>query len=118
MEFRGRRVTVMGLGRQGGGVAVARWLAKQGASVTVTDMAPAEALADSVAALADVPVAQWRLAGHDQQDFDDAETIVVNPAVRPGHLLVERARQRGATITSELELFLRRCPGRMMGVTG
>ncbi|HVU90521.1 MAG TPA: UDP-N-acetylmuramoyl-L-alanine--D-glutamate ligase [Pirellulales bacterium] len=118
MEFHGRRVTVMGLGRHGGGVAAARWLAKQGAIVTVTDVAPAEALADSVAALADVPVARWRLAGHDQQDFDDAETIVVNPAVRPGHPLVERARQRGATITSELELFLRRCPGRMMGVTG
>ena len=39
MEVRGRRVTVMGLGRHGGGVAVARWLAEQGAIVTITDMA-------------------------------------------------------------------------------
>ncbi len=30
MEFSGRRVTVMGLGRHGGGVAAARWLARGG----------------------------------------------------------------------------------------
>ena len=83
MEFRGRRVTVMGLGRHGGGVAAARWLAEQGAVVTVTDMATAETLADSLAALADLSIARYRLAGHDQADFDNAELVVVNPAVPP-----------------------------------
>ena len=33
-----KRVTVMGLGRFGGGVGVARWLAGQGARVLVTDL--------------------------------------------------------------------------------
>ena len=35
--FVGKRVTVMGLGTRGGGVGVARFLAEQGAIVTVTD---------------------------------------------------------------------------------
>ena len=60
MELRGRRVTVMGLGRHGGGVAAARWLVEQGAIVTVTDMATAETLADSLAALAEVNIATFR----------------------------------------------------------
>jgi UDP-N-acetylmuramoylalanine--D-glutamate ligase len=118
MELRGRRVTVMGLGRHGGGVSAARWLAEQGAIVTVTDTATADALADSLALLADVRIARWNLGAHREEDFDTAEMLVVNPAVRPGHAFVQRARQRGATITSELELFLRRCPGRTIGVTG
>ena len=35
----------------------ARWLARQGAIVTITDLADEDALADSLAALADVPIA-------------------------------------------------------------
>ena len=37
----GKAVTVVGLGRFGGGVGVTRWLCRQGAQVTVSDQAPA-----------------------------------------------------------------------------
>ena len=47
-DLSGKRVLVMGLGRFGGGVGVTQWLARQGAKVTVTDMAPAERLAESL----------------------------------------------------------------------
>src|SRR4029434_4284456 len=43
------RVTVMGLGSFGGGVGLTRYLAHQGAHVTVTDLQRAEALTDSLA---------------------------------------------------------------------
>jgi UDP-N-acetylmuramoylalanine--D-glutamate ligase len=128
MDLRGRRAIVLGLGRHGGGVAAARWLAGQGAIVTVVDRADATELADSIAALADVDIADWRLGRHHERDFEDAtlddtdlckvDLVVVNPAVRPGHPLVARASARGARITSELELFLERCPGQLIGVTG
>ena len=49
IDLRGRRVTVMGLGRLGGGVGVTRWLAAQAARVTVTDLLPADRLAPSLA---------------------------------------------------------------------
>ncbi len=76
------------------------------------------ALADSISALADVPIAHWTLGRHDESDFHSADAIVVNPAVRPDHPLVQLARSGGAEITSEIELFLERCPGRVIGVTG
>ena len=42
MEVRNRRVTVMGLGTFGGGIGVTRFLARQGARDTRTDLKPAE----------------------------------------------------------------------------
>ena len=48
LDLRNKRITVMGLGRFGGGIAVARWLVDQGAKVLVTDKDSADKLADSV----------------------------------------------------------------------
>lgn len=118
MDVRGKRVTLMGLGRHGGGVAAARWLARQGAMVTVTDLASAESLQASIAELQNEPIAAWRLGGHAEADFTQAEIVVVNPAVKHGHTLVQLAVANGARVTTELELFLERFPGRVIGVTG
>jgi UDP-N-acetylmuramoylalanine--D-glutamate ligase len=108
----------MGLGRHGGGVAAARYLAEQGAIVTVTDLADATVLADSLAALAGVPIERLHLGGHREQDFTTADLIVVNPAVRPDNRFVQLARESGARISSEIELFLDTCPAPVIGVTG
>ena len=117
-DYCGRRVTVMGLGHFGGGAAAARWLARQGARVTVTDAADEAALADALAGLADVPIAALHLGGHREADFQDTELVVVNPAVRPGNRFLEIARQAGARIETEIGLFLRACPAPVVGVTG
>ncbi len=45
------RVTVVGLGRFGGGVGAANFLASRGTQVTVSDQADEAALADSIAQL-------------------------------------------------------------------
>ncbi len=86
----------MGLGRHGGGAAAARYLAEQGAIVTVTDLADAAALAEPVAGLADAGIHKFHLGGHREADFRSAELVVVNPAVRPDNRWVELARQSGA----------------------
>src|SRR4051812_38644538 len=71
----GKRITVMGLGRFGGGIAVARWLVGQGARVRVTDRDSAESLAGSTAELAGLPI-EYRLGEHVDADFTDADLIV------------------------------------------
>jgi len=118
MNYDGIRATVMGLGRFGGGVAAARWLARAGAQVTVTDTAPPERLAPSLRALSDVPIKDYVLGGHRDEDFLRTDLVVVNPAVRPGSAWVEMAQSAGAKTTSETELFLEACRGRTVGVTG
>ncbi len=116
-NWAGRRVTVMGLGRFGGGVGVTRWLAGRGAQVTVSDAAAAEELAESVAALAGLNLA-LHLGGHDPADFTRCDLLVVNPAVPFDSPFVAAARTAGAEITTEINLFLARCPCPVVGVTG
>ena len=116
----GTRALVMGLGRFGGGLGATRHLLARGMDVTVTDLAPAETLEDSLAALTDVErtAITWRLGEHVPEDFDRTELLVVNQAVPPSNAYVERARAAGARVTTELELFLEAGPATLVLVTG
>jgi len=115
--FRGKRVTVMGLGRFGGGVGVARFLVNAGADVLVTDLADAESLAESMNALTDLPV-QYRLGEHVREDFERADMIVANPAVKPSSEFLAFASAAGVPVETEMSLFMLLCPASVIGVTG
>lgn len=122
--FQGARVTVMGLGRFGGGLGVTRWLVDQGAAVTVTDLEPAARLAEPVAALREA-VAHGRvrlvLGEHREADFRDADVVVANPAVpRPWeNRFVRAAMDAGVAVTTEIRLTCERLDrSRVIGVTG
>lgn len=113
----GKRITIMGLGRFGGGIGVTRWLANRGARLLVTDQSPADKLAASLAAIRDLDV-ELRLGGHEERDFRDADLVVVNPAVPDSSPFVQAALSAGVPITTEINLFVERCPARCVGVTG
>ncbi|MFT4037834.1 MAG: UDP-N-acetylmuramoyl-L-alanine--D-glutamate ligase [Thermomicrobiales bacterium] len=117
--LRGRRVTVMGLGTRQGGLGIARYLAAQGATVTVTDLRSEEALAETVAALAGLPI-RFVLGRHEERDFtpEGADLIVRNPAVPRRAPLLQLARRHGVPIEMEMSLFFRACPAPIVGVTG
>jgi UDP-N-acetylmuramoylalanine--D-glutamate ligase len=116
-DLEGLPVTVMGLGLFGGGAAVSRWLAAQGAHVTVTDLRTAEELAPALRGLEGLPL-RFVLGEHRTEDFTQAALVVANPAVPPRSPFLEAARATGATVTSEMALFLERCPARIAAVTG
>ncbi|MHC5008199.1 MAG: Mur ligase family protein [Planctomycetota bacterium] len=123
-DLYGLRVTVMGLGRFGGGAGVARWLAEQGARVIVTDLLDAQSLAGSVEPLARL-VAQGtielHLGGHDERDFTACDLVVANPAVpRPWENRYLRAAvAAGVAVTTEIRLLVDRLDRRrVIGVTG
>jgi UDP-N-acetylmuramoylalanine--D-glutamate ligase len=107
----------MGLGSFGGGAGAARYLAELGAEVTVTDRRPAEALARARSELEGLPV-RFVLGEHRSADFERAELVVVNPAVRRDDPLLDGARSAGARLTSEIELFLEATRGRLVAITG
>ncbi len=107
----------MGLGSFGGGVGLARYLATQGAQVTVTDLQDAEALAASVRDLEPFPI-HFVLEEHREQDFIDTDVVFVNPAVPLHSPYLQLARDHGVPLDSEINLFVRACPGRIIGITG
>lgn len=107
----------MGLGVHGGGLGVARFLADQGAQVTVTDMRDAAALQPSLDALAGLPI-RYVLGEHREEDFRAADLVVRNPGVPRESRYLQIARAAGVLIEMEMTLFFRLCPGPILGITG
>jgi UDP-N-acetylmuramoylalanine--D-glutamate ligase len=107
----------MGLGLFGGGAGAARYLVHKGWDVQVTDLRSEETLAPSLKQLEGLTL-NLRLGGHEEADFREADLVVVNPAVGPDNRFLQIARESGARITSELELFLEAVPSRLVLITG
>jgi UDP-N-acetylmuramoylalanine--D-glutamate ligase len=108
-------VLVVGLARQG--IALARFLTKAGAQVTITDVKPAAALGDAVESLAGLPIA-LALGGHPFSLLDGTDLLCLSGGVAPDIPLAAEARRRGIRFSNDALLTLRRRPERMIGVTG
>ncbi len=117
-SFAGKKVLVMGLGRFGGGADVAEFAARAGAKVTVTDLAPAEQLTDSISRLEGIGGIEFHLGSHDPADFEQADIVVANPSVPPDNELLQIARRAGKFITSQISIFFELCPAAIIGITG
>jgi len=123
--LRGKRVTVMGLGRFGGGAGVAAWLAGRGARVLVTDLEPAERLGAAIATLRkeiDGGGVSLALGGHTEVEFAETDLVVANPAVPAPwkNKFLRAASEAGVPVTTEVALAVSQLPGgsRVAGVTG
>ena len=99
----------MGLGRFGGGLAVTRYLARNGATVTLTDLANEQALAEPLAQLKpliDANQVHLRLGAHETADFTETDAVIANPAVpKPwDNPYLTAAREAGVEITTEIQI--------------
>lgn len=120
MDLHNKRVLVFGLGTHGGGVGVAKWLVKQGARVTVTDLKHAEELQPALDALRGLPI-EYVLGEHRAQDFLNADLIVRNPAVPRESPWLALAREHNIPVEMEMSLFIERLPrgaAQVIGITG
>lgn len=113
-EYRGQKFSIIGLGREG--MALARFLAQRGATVTVSDLKTREELAEKVERLSGLPI-HFELASHPPRLLD-ADLIYVSPGVPQDIPLLVEARKRGIPISSETGLFFSLCPAPIIGITG
>jgi UDP-N-acetylmuramoylalanine--D-glutamate ligase len=109
----GVKATVMGLGLNGGGLASARFLAEHGASVTVTDMKDASALASSIESLNGLDI-RYVLGRHELDDFAKADLVVKNPAVRADSPYILASK----SVETDISLFLRFTRSPIIAITG
>jgi UDP-N-acetylmuramoylalanine--D-glutamate ligase len=116
--FSGKTVLVMGLGRFGGGVDVAKFAYNTGGKVTITDLATEQQLSESIEKLKEFPDIEYHLGSHDPADFKQADIIVVNPAVPPHNEFLKLAQERNKFITSQINIFFELCPALIIGITG
>ncbi len=116
-DFKDKKITVMGLGLFGGGVGVAHFLAREGARVTVTDLRNATELSPSVKQLEGFPIS-YKLGGHCEEDFVNADMVIVNPAVPRDSRFIRIARDNLVPMDSEINIFFQLCPAPIIGITG
>ena len=112
-DFTGWKVTVMGLGLNGGGLASTIHFVRRGAEVTVTDLRTEEVLRPSLEALKGLNV-RLVLGRHDEADFRNADLVVKNPAVRVGNPYLTLARR----VETDLSIFLGSLDNPVFAVTG
>jgi UDP-N-acetylmuramoylalanine--D-glutamate ligase len=115
IELRKIRVLVIGLARTG--VATALFCAKHHAIVTATDARPEAELADAPTKLREAGVT-LELGGHVEKTYLAQDLIIPSPGVPADDPLLAKARSKGITIWSEIELAFRFMEGELIGITG
>ncbi len=115
MQLAGTRVTVVGLARSG--VAASRLLREAGARVTVADRKERGEVLSQLEAL-DQSEVQFSLGRHYESALDSADLIVISPGVPYRMEALERARQRGVKVISELDLASRFLSVPILALTG
>jgi UDP-N-acetylmuramoylalanine--D-glutamate ligase len=119
-EFRGRRVTIIGLGKGRTTAGLARFLVGKGANVTIADPKPREELVDGIARLGDVADKVKLILGPstDETALAEPDFVFVIPGIRPRSPTILRALSRGVPVLTEMALFFRLCPATIVGITG
>ncbi len=117
-ELLAKRVTVMGLGLHGGGLASALFFARHGARVTVTDHRQDPSAFEPLLAQLAAHGVRAVLGRHEPRDFTETDLVVKNPAVPPSSPVLALARGRGIPGETDLSVFLGLCPGPVLAVTG
>lgn len=116
--FKGKKITVMGLGLLGRGVGDTAFLAECGAELIVTDMKPKEALSESITQLAGYANITYVLGEHREEDFVGRDMILKAAGVPMDSKYIDVARNNGAEIVMSGALFAKLSGIPIIAVTG
>ena len=116
MQFPGKRVLVVGAGKSG--LSAARFLARKGARVTISEAKPEGDLNREL-----LEEMLWlgislETGGHRAESFLSADTIIISPGVPLGLEPLKAARERDIPIMGEMELASRLMDTPIIAITG
>ena len=118
--FKGKKITLMGLGLLGRGVGDARFLAECGALLTITDQKTSEQLAASVEQLKEFPNVTFHLGGHTMEDFENCDLVVKAAGVPLDSPYIEHAIEHKVPVVMSTALMaeISKDSATIVGVTG
>ncbi len=117
-HFKGKKITIVGLGLLGRGVGDAKYLASCGAELIVTDLKSADELAPSLSQLADFPAITYVLGEHRLEDFKGRDFILKGAGVPLDSIYIAEARNQGTPIKMSASWFAELAEIPVIGVTG
>lgn len=107
------KVLVCGMARSG--IAAAKLLMEEGASVTISDSKPPEKLEDAISKL---PEGVQIIAGKNPDDVIQYDMLVLSPGVPANLEYIDKARDAGIPVIGEFELASRFCKAPVLAITG
>jgi len=116
--FRGKKITVMGLGLLGRGVGDTKYLAECGADLVVTDLKTREQLAESVIQLEQFKNIQFVLGEHRIEDFNNRDLILKAAGVSLDSIYIAEAKKNNIPVRMSSDLFAELSGVQIIGVTG
>ena len=114
-DWNGLRVVILGAARQG--LALARFLARQGAVVTLSDQRPSDQMQPAVSSLEGVAV-RWVLGGHPLEMLKGADMLCLSGGVPLELPIVAEARRRSIPLSNDSQIFMDSVPCPVIGITG
>ncbi|MDP3710453.1 MAG: UDP-N-acetylmuramoyl-L-alanine--D-glutamate ligase [bacterium] len=118
ISFKNKNVLVAGLGLHGGGVGTVKFLAREGAKITVTDLRSLEVLQPSLKKLAKIKGIKYFFGEHKLDEFLKADFILKGPGVKPDSEFIIQAKKRNIPVLNDIAIFLNSCPAKIIGITG
>ena len=109
-------MTALVVGAARSGVALAHHLTRTGESVRVVDRRPPEEMAEAATNFPEG--VELRFGEQDDRVLDGVDVVYASPGVPWDSDLLTAARTREIPISSEIDLFLKLCPGAVVGITG
>ena len=127
-QFKGKKITIMGLGLLGRGLGYTKFLAECGADLIVTDLKNKEQLKASVEAIKNYELRiknknskkiKFVLGEHRLEDFKGRDMIIKAAGVPLDSPFIKEAKKNGIPIEMDVSLFIKSSPGiKVIGVTG
>ncbi|MFZ6027103.1 MAG: UDP-N-acetylmuramoyl-L-alanine--D-glutamate ligase [Chloroflexota bacterium] len=115
IDWNGKQVVIIGAARQG--TALARYLIRHGADVTISDQKRPDQLSDAITSLADLPV-RWKLHGSPLALLDRCDLLCPSGGVPLELPVIVEAQRRSIPLSNDSQIFLEAAPCNVIGITG
>jgi UDP-N-acetylmuramoylalanine--D-glutamate ligase len=115
VTWQNQKVVIIGAARQG--LALARYLVRHGAQVTLNDRRQSDELSAEIESLSEFNII-WSLGAHDPQLAADADAVFVSGGVPLENPIVKAARRRGILVSNDTQVFMQAVPCKTVGITG
>ncbi|MBI2482088.1 MAG: UDP-N-acetylmuramoyl-L-alanine--D-glutamate ligase [Candidatus Vogelbacteria bacterium] len=118
--FKGKKVTVMGLGLLGRGIGVIKFLADCGVDILVTDLKTRKQLAPALKQLSKYKNIKYVLGEHRLEDFQNKNLIIRAPNAPLDSPYLAEAKKNNIEIEQDASLFVKLVPAsvKIVGITG
>lgn len=118
MDFKNKKITLMGLGLLGRGVGDAAFFAEAGADLTVTDLKSEKDLASSLETLKKYNNIKFVLGEHRLEDFRNADLVIKAAGVPLDSPFIAEAENNGVPVKMSTQIFAENTKATIVGVTG